>query len=88
MRHRRVATPFLVCILMIFFMRLSAPAFAQATPPTDVRIGAYVVNIGGFEAGKGSFSADFYLWFSWKGNWSSVSAPDTAFPGGFELMIA
>lgn len=87
--HRRIVAPLIAGLLIISFLSLSAPAEAQAvTPvaPVTVQIGAYIVNLGDFNVGQGSFSADFYLWFSWQGNWTGIAGGSTPFPAGFELM--
>ena len=61
--------------------------WAQDVRPITVSMGVYIVNIGRFDVGTGSFTADFYLWFSWKGNWSlEGDASGKAFPERFELM--
>lgn len=54
---------------------LCAPAAAQQ--PQRVTVGTFVNNIYGLDLKTGSFSADFYLWFRWKG---------TLAPDAFEIM--
>lgn len=65
-------------------------AVSNAPSATTVNIGAYIVNIGDLNIGQGTFTADFYLWFSWHGNWSAPSEDgsldNTPLPAGFELM--
>lgn len=73
------ATLFLVSLLI-------QPVSAQVEEPTKVDVGVYVVNIGRFDVGSGSFSADFYLWFKWTGNYSDPEALNKALPERFELM--
>ena len=46
------------------------PARGAADPPREVAVGVYVNNIGTFDLTTGSFTADFYLWFRWQGNWT------------------
>jgi hypothetical protein len=86
MRSQKLAAPFVAALLLVSFLSVVSPAHAQTQPsPTDVTIGAYVLNISNFNVGQGTFSADFYLWFSWQGNWSGNSS-STALPSDFELM--
>jgi hypothetical protein len=87
MRSQKLVVSLLTSLLLISFLGLVSPAHAAATqPPTDVTVGAYVLNISDFNVGQGTFSADFYLWFSWQGNWSGSSSATTPLPSDFELM--
>jgi hypothetical protein len=86
MRSQKLAAPLVAALLLVSFLSMVSPAHAQTQPsPVGVTVGAYVLNISDFNVGQGTFSADFYLWFSWHGNWSdnSSSAP---LPSDFELM--
>jgi hypothetical protein len=61
---------------------------AQQQPQSGriVTTGAYVLNVGGFDVASGSFTADFYLWFSWRGDWSGSALSTSGLPERFELM--
>ena len=41
---------------------------AYADEPTRMTVGVYVNHIYGVDIKNGSFNADFYVWFRWKGN--------------------
>ncbi|MDA4123286.1 MAG: hypothetical protein OK456_08925 [Thaumarchaeota archaeon] len=86
MRSLKIAAPLVAALLLVSFLGLVSPAHAQTQPPTEVTIGAYVINISDFNVGQGTFSADFYLWFSWQGNWTGSSSSAAPLPSDFELM--
>jgi len=87
MRSKKLAAPLVAILLFVSFLSLVSPAHAVTQPPLDVKIGAYVLNVYNFNVGQGTFSADFYLWFSWQGAWSDNStSPTTPTPSDFELM--
>jgi len=86
MRSQKLAAPLVAILLLVSFLSLVSPAHAVTEPPVTVTIGAYVLNVYNFNVGQGTFSADFYLWFSWQGNWSSSASPTTPLPSDFELM--
>jgi len=60
---------------------LPVPGTRQAsTVPGEVTVGIYVVGFGNFDANKGTYTIDFYLWFVW-------DASDTNFTAlGYEFM--
>ncbi|HIK02294.1 TPA: hypothetical protein H1012_00415 [archaeon] len=62
-------------IIAVFAVLLLAPAVIAA--PQEVNVGTYVLNIGEYDVAKGSYKADFYLWFEWTGSKS---------PENFEIM--
>src|ERR1700730_1368338 len=86
MRLQKLAAPLLAALLLRPFLGLFSPVHAETRPPIDVTVGAYVLNLSDFNVGQGTFLADFYLWFSWQGNWSSSSSTATPLPSDFELM--
>jgi hypothetical protein len=86
MRRLKLAAPLVAALLLVSFLGLVSPAHAETQPPTDVTIGAYVISISDLDIGQGTFSADFYLWFSWQGNWTGSSSSTTPLPSDFELM--
>lgn len=65
----------------------AAPIFASSTsaqapprapdPPRQVYVGMYINDIGTFDLGTGSYSADFYVWFRWQGNWTVTADNST-----------
>jgi hypothetical protein len=50
--------------------------------PLTVRVGIYVVNLGNYDAGHGTFTLDFYIWF----RFNASQAPANYTPATFELM--
>ncbi len=64
-----------IVFIAIFAIFLLAPAAIAA--PQEVKVGAYILNIGEYDITKGSYTADFYLWFEWTGGKS---------PENFEIM--
>ena len=81
MRSQKLAAPLVAILLLVSFLSLVSPAHAETQPPVDVKIGAYVLNIYNFNVGQGTFSADFYLWFSWMGTFPTTAhRPRRPFP--------
>jgi hypothetical protein len=58
----------------------AAPASAQE--PVEVRVGILVINFGSYDANRGTYILDFYLWF----RWDAASAPEDFVPTSFEFM--
>ncbi|HVL87846.1 MAG TPA: hypothetical protein VM681_07600 [Candidatus Thermoplasmatota archaeon] len=58
---------------------VAAPANAQAA---DVEANVHVINFGNFDATRGTYVMDFYLWF----RWSPAEAPANFTPERFELI--
>lgn len=70
-----------VTLLTVVLSMTAAPIFASSPssqgaipqasdPPRQVYVGVYINDIGTFDLGTGSYSADFYMWFRWQGNWT------------------
>lgn len=57
--------------MAVLVLPLFSPlASANASSPRKVAVGLYVNDIANYDQSTGTFSADFYLWFRWQGNWT------------------
>jgi len=73
--------------VMLFEMLISVPSLsiAEGTAPsgaTDVGVGLYVISFGNYDANKGTYVMDFYIWF----RWNASSAPAGFGVDKFEFM--
>lgn len=57
------------------------PGTRQAAPG-EVSVGIYVVGFGNFDANKGTYSIDFYLWFIWDATDQNFTALNYEFMNG------
>lgn len=71
---RRLALPLLALVLVAL-----APAAVAEPVPVDTEL--YVINLGNYDASKGTFTIDFYLTFSWD---AALAGNET--PLRFEFM--
>jgi len=69
------------CLLVVLVLFLAGEnafgAGSKATKPTQVEVGAYLVDVYDLDLKSSSFNADFYIWMRWHGNLN---------PGKFEAM--
>lgn len=63
-------------------MLLSAPLATAQAEPLEVNVGLLVINFGNFDANKGTYVLDFYLFFKW----DTAEAPANWTPATFEFM--
>lgn len=61
---------------------LAGTAAAQDEGATEVEVGLLVINFGNYDANKGTYVLDFYLFFQW----DPASAPANFTPATFEFM--
>lgn len=61
----------------LFFLLLVAPLGVPGVVAQDVSVGLYVLNLGRFDVGTGTFTADFYL---------SMTCEENCSPENFEFM--
>lgn len=61
---------------------LAGTATAQDADPVEVEVGLLVINFGNYDANKGTYLLDFYLFF----HWDPEAAPADFTPAGFEFM--
>ena len=85
---RRSVLPALV-LSLFFLSTAAAPVVGNTISPTSsaapsavasgrvVATGVYINDIGTFDLSTGAFTADFYLWFRWAGNWTAGSDNST-----------
>jgi len=71
--------PFVLCLLAI---PLLAPMAAAQADPVEVEVGLLVISFGDYDANKGTYLLDFYLFFQW----DPASAPANFTPERFEFM--
>ncbi|HWG90312.1 MAG TPA: hypothetical protein VNZ52_05615 [Candidatus Thermoplasmatota archaeon] len=57
-------------------------AAAEGDAPTEVQVGLLVINFGNYDANRGTYTIDFYLWFVW----NATAAPEGFTPEKFEFM--
>lgn len=59
-----------ISIVLCIFLSMLSPVFvhAQETLPAQVYIGLYMNQIYDISLRDNKFSADFYIWFRWKGD--------------------
>ena len=71
-------------LLALAALLLVPTAAAQEAPdgPVEVRVGLLVINFGNYDANKGTYLLDFYLFF----HWDPSVAPANFTPAGFEFM--
>lgn len=73
----------LVPLALLTLVLLAQPAHAQDDEgPVPVEVEVYVVNFGGYDAGKGTYVMDFYLTFRWDGD----AVPEGFSPLRYEFM--
>jgi hypothetical protein len=73
----------LLALLLLAPGLLSAPlAAAQDADPVEINVGLLVINFGNYDANKGTYVLDFYLFFKW----DPAAAPANFTPATFEFM--
>lgn len=68
--------------LSLAVLMLVPLAQAQESDPLEVKTGILVINFGNYDANKGTYLLDFYLFFLW----DPAKAPADFTPAGFEFM--
>ncbi|MFH0816212.1 MAG: hypothetical protein V1934_05300 [Methanobacteriota archaeon] len=58
------------------------PTTRQAAGATQVTVGIYVVGFGNFDANKGTYTIDFYMWLAWDASDANFSALSYEFMNG------
>jgi hypothetical protein len=74
-----------LAIALLALTLLPPLAAAQDEPeadPTEVKVGLLVINFGNYDANKGTYLLDFYLFF----RWDPTQAPANFTPAQFEFM--
>jgi hypothetical protein len=72
-------------ILLGLLCSLSAPVKAEDPPAsgaTNVNVGLYIISFGNYDANKGTYTMDFYIWF----RWNASAAPAGFTVEKFEFM--
>jgi hypothetical protein len=55
----------LLALSLVPLGEAAEPATKQAAGATQVTVGVYVLSFGNFDANKGTYTIDFYMWMSW-----------------------
>jgi hypothetical protein len=63
-------------------VRAPEPQTRQAAGAHQVNVGIYVVGFGNFDANKGTYTIDFYMWLSWDASDPAFSALSYEFMNG------
>ena len=71
----------LAALVLVTLAPLAA-AQGEGEAPVEVEVGLLVINFGNYDANKGTYLLDFYLFF----HWDPAGAPANFTPAGFEFM--
>lgn len=69
-------------LVLLLVAPLLAPLASAQEEPTKVEVGLLVINFGNYDANKGTYLLDFYLFF----RWDPAAAPANFTPATFEFM--
>lgn len=58
-------------LLAIPMTAVTPAAAAPSSGPRQVEVGIYLNDVGEFQLATGTFTADFYMWMRWEGNWTA-----------------
>jgi hypothetical protein len=85
--NRNVALAAATAALMLSGLLSSVPSAARAEGPASggavpVDVGLYIISFGNYDANKGTYTMDMYMWF----RWNATSAPAGFTVDKFEFM--